>query len=194
MSQYRIAIFASGKGTNAEAIIRHFQSHPLIEVSMLLSNNEQAFALKRAEDLNVATKFFTREQFQNGDVIKWLTDFQITHLVLAGFLWLIPKNFVEAFPEKIVNIHPALLPKFAGKGMYGIKVHEAVKLSGDLKTGITIHEVNDQYDEGKTLFQKSCDVSATDSPHDIADKVHQLEYDYYPQVIENWILGKSILK
>jgi phosphoribosylglycinamide formyltransferase-1 len=194
MSQYRIAIFASGKGTNAEAIIRHFQNHPSIEVSMVLSNNEQAFALKRAEELGVPSKSFTRAQFQSDEIIKWLKDFQVTHLVLAGFLWLIPKKFVEAFPKKIINIHPALLPKFAGKGMYGLRVHEAVKLSGDLKTGISIHEVNDQYDEGKILFQATCDITDSDSSHDIADKVHQLEYDYYPQVIEKWILGKPILK
>jgi phosphoribosylglycinamide formyltransferase 1 len=192
MDRFRIAIFASGTGTNAEAIIKYFKSHTAIEVIMLLSNNDQALALQRAKNLSVETRSFTREQFRESDVIiNWLKEFQITHIVLAGFLWLIPKNLIQSFPGKIINIHPALLPKFGGKGMYGSKVHEAVKLSGDLQTGITIHEVNDQYDEGQILFQTTCEVSANDSPEEIAHKVHQLEHAHYPQVIENWILKRA---
>jgi phosphoribosylglycinamide formyltransferase-1 len=195
MNRFRIAIFASGKGTNAEAIINYFRNHSLVEVKMLLSNNPQALALQRAKDLNIEAKSFTREQFRESDeVIHWLNESEITHIVLAGFLWLIPKNLIEKFPMKIVNIHPALLPKFGGKGMYGLNVHEAVKRSGEEQTGITIHEVNDQYDEGKILFQATCSISEMDRPQDIADKVHQLEYDHYPQVIENWLLEKSTLK
>jgi phosphoribosylglycinamide formyltransferase 1 len=195
MDRFRIAIFASGTGTNAEAIIKHLKNHPAIAVAMLLSNNDRAFALERAKNLNVKTKTFTREQFrESDDVVHWLKEFQITHIVLAGFLWLIPKNLVEAFPGKIINIHPALLPKFGGKGMYGSKVHEAVKLSGDLQTGITIHEVNDQYDEGRILFQATCKVSENDSPGQIANKVHELEHAHYPQVIEDWILNSPTSK
>jgi phosphoribosylglycinamide formyltransferase 1 len=195
MDRFRIAIFASGTGTNAEAIIKHLKNHPAIAVAMLLSNNDRAFALERAKNLNVKTKTFTREQFrESDDVVHWLKEFQITHIVLAGFLWIIPKNLVEAFPGKIINIHPALLPKFGGKGMYGSKVHEAVKLSGDLQTGITIHEVNDQYDEGRILFQATCKVSENDSPGQIANKVHELEHAHYPQVIEDWILNSPTSK
>jgi phosphoribosylglycinamide formyltransferase 1 len=195
MKRFRIAIFASGNGTNAEAIIAYFKKHPTIEVTMLLSNNPQAFALQRAKNLSIEARSFTRGQFRESDeVIQWLMESQITHIVLAGFLWLIPKNLVEVFPGKIINIHPALLPKFGGKGMYGSKVHEAVKLSGDLQTGITIHEVNDQYDEGRILFQATCKVSEFDSPGEIANKVHELEHAHYPQVIEDWILNSPTSK
>jgi phosphoribosylglycinamide formyltransferase-1 len=192
MNTFRIAIFASGNGTNAEAIINYFKSHRAIKVVLLLSNNEQAFALQRAKNLNVAAKTFTRQQFRESDeVINWLREFEVSHIVLAGFLWLIPKNLIERFPRRIINIHPALLPKFGGKGMYGLKVHEAVKASGDLQTGITIHEVNDQYDEGKILFQAACEVSPGHFPEDIANQVHELEHLHYPRVIENWILENS---
>jgi phosphoribosylglycinamide formyltransferase-1 len=192
MNTFRIAIFASGNGTNAEAIINYFKSHRAIKVVLLLSNNEQAFALQRVKNLNVAAKTFTRQQFRESDeVINWLREFEVSHIVLAGFLWLIPKNLIERFPRRIINIHPALLPKFGGKGMYGLKVHEAVKASGDLQTGITIHEVNDQYDEGKILFQAACEVSPGHFPEDIANQVHELEHLHYPRVIENWILENS---
>ncbi|HEY5824042.1 MAG TPA: phosphoribosylglycinamide formyltransferase [Cyclobacteriaceae bacterium] len=192
-SKQRIAIFASGNGSNAEEIIKYFQPHPSIEVALVLSNNKEALVLERAARFNIPTRVFTKSQFRESDeVVNWLNDFKITHVVLAGFLWLIPKNLIHAFPGRIVNIHPALLPKFGGKGMYGLKVHEAVKLSGEKETGITIHSIDEKYDEGEMLFQISCIVNESDSPQDIATRVNQLEYEHYPKVIEEWILKNPI--
>ena len=185
----RLAIFASGSGTNAEAIIKYFQDHPRIQVAMLLSNNPNALALERAKKFNVPYKVFDKQQFsERGEVLHWLKESDATHIVLAGFLWLLPESLVGAFPDKIINIHPSLLPKYGGKGMYGMKVHEAVKAAGDHETGITIHLVNAHYDEGKTLFQASCKISPTDSPQEIAAKVYALEYANYPKTIEVWSL------
>lgn len=190
--KYKITILASGSGTNAEEIMRYFQSHEAIEVVGLFSNKADAFALKRAEKFNIPTHVFSKAEWNNGTVLNWLKENETTHVVLAGFLWLVPQHIIEAFPDSMVNIHPALLPKHGGKGMYGSKVHEAVKAAGDKATGITIHLVNEKYDEGKILFQASCEVSEADSVEDIANKVHALEYAHYPKVIERWILGKSI--
>jgi phosphoribosylglycinamide formyltransferase-1 len=190
--QYRLAIFASGSGTNAEEIMKFFKDHPAIEVALLLSNTPDAYALERAKKFNVESKVFDRKQFkQSDDVVNWLKDRKITHVILAGFLWLVPANLLNAFPRKIVNIHPALLPKYGGKGMYGMNVHEAVRASGDQQTGITIHLVNDQYDDGEILAQKITDVDARDTAADIAQKVHRLEYNFYPVVIESWIMAGS---
>lgn len=134
------------------------------------------------------TFVFNRSQFRaSDDVLNFLKEKNVTHVVLAGFMWLVPMNLVTAFPGKIVNIHPALLPKFGGKGMYGMNVHEAVKAAGEKETGITIHEVNEKYDEGRVLFQAKCSVDSSDTPDQIATKVHSLEYKHYPQVIENWL-------
>lgn len=189
--QYRIAIFASGSGTNAEEIFKHFKHHPTIKVVLLLSNNPQAYALVRAARQNVLTKVFTRQQWKESqDVLVWLKDSSITHLVLAGFLWLVPEYLVNAYDGKIINIHPALLPKYGGKGMYGLKVHEAVKIAGDRETGITIHSVDNKYDEGEILFQAKCSIGPDDSPEMIANKVHALEYEHYPKEIERWILSQ----
>jgi phosphoribosylglycinamide formyltransferase 1 len=191
MKAFRIAVFASGNGTNAEAIFRHFKDHPAIEVSLLLTNNPQAFALERARRNGVPHHVFDRAQFKDGTIVlDWLKEHRVTHIVLAGFLWLIPQYLIQAFPRKIINIHPALLPLFGGKGMYGIKVHEAVKTSGVSETGITIHLVDDRYDEGEIVFQAKCPVSAGASADEIGSAVHALEYKHYPQVIENWILSK----
>lgn len=184
-----IAIFASGSGTNAEEIFRYFQHHPSIHVTLLVSNNAEAYALERAKKFHVPSKVFTRQEFRDTTVLlKWLEEKSVTHIVLAGFLWLIPDYLLKAFPNRIINIHPALLPKHGGKGMYGMKVHERVKELNELETGITIHEVNENYDDGKILFQTTCPVDASDSPEQIAQKVHQLEYRHYPTVIEDWIL------
>ena len=187
-NQARIAIFASGSGTNAEEIIKYFQHHPFIEIALLLSNNPDASVLQKAKKYNVTAKVFSKSQFvDSNEVVNWLKESGVTHVVLAGFLWLIPSNLIRSYAPRIINIHPALLPKFGGKGMYGTKVHEAVKAHGEKETGITIHEVNEHYDEGKTLFQTSCEVSSSDTPQQIAEKVHQLEYANYPRVIEQWI-------
>lgn len=185
---HRIAILASGSGTNAEEIFKHFQHHPTIEVVLLLSNNPQAYALERAKKFNIPAKVFTRPEFRESEeVLLWLKKRRVTHLVLAGFMWLIPDYLIKSYPHRIINIHPALLPKFGGKGMYGMHVHEAVKAAGEKETGITIHEVNERYDEGRILFQAKTKLNPADTPEQIAQKVHMLEHAYYPQVIEEWI-------
>jgi phosphoribosylglycinamide formyltransferase 1 len=187
---FRIAIFASGNGSNAEAIMNYFIHHEQIEVVVLLSNNQNAFALQRAKEFNVPTRVFDQSQFRESDeVMKWLEEFEVTFVVLAGFLWLLPEKLIALFPNKIINIHPSLLPKFGGKGMYGLKVHDAVKQSGEAETGITIHEVNSKYDDGKILFQASCKISPADTPESIASKVKELEHTHYPRVIEQWVLS-----
>lgn len=126
---------------------------------------------------------------ETGEVLRWLEEDQVSHIVLAGFMWLVPLDIIKAFPYKIINIHPALLPRYGGKGMYGMKVHEEVKKAGDLRTGITIHLVNEKYDEGAVLFQAECRVGTDDTPVEIANKVHHLEYAHYPKEIERWILN-----
>lgn len=189
MKPHRIAIFASGSGTNAEEILAYFQYHPSIEVKLLLSNNPQAQALQRAERFKVKTLTFDKAQFRDSyEVLNWLKEEKITHLVLAGFMWLIPGYLIHAYAGKIINIHPALLPKFGGKGMYGKFVHEAVKAAAEVETGITIHEVNEHYDEGNIVFQATCGVDETDTPDSIALKVQKLEHMHYPKVIERWVL------
>jgi len=182
---------ASGSGTNAEAIMQHFQDNPDIQVVLLLSNNPKAYALERAKKFGVTTRVFNREQFQGDEVIHWLKEAGTTHVVLAGFLWLLPVNLLRVFPDHIINIHPALLPKHGGKGMYGAKVHQAVKDAGDQRTGITIHLVNEQFDEGRIIFQADCVVTADDTPETIATKVHALEHRYFPSVIEEWALANN---
>jgi phosphoribosylglycinamide formyltransferase-1 len=189
MSKNKIAIFASGSGSNAEEIIKRFKGHESIEVVLLLSNNSTAYALERAKKFNIPTFVFTKQEFRETEIVlKKLQEHHVTHIVLAGFLWLIPDYLIKNFPDRMVNIHPALLPKFGGKGMYGMKVHEAVKAAADKETGITIHLVNEHYDEGKILFQGTCAVDPNATPEHIADCVHKLEYEFYPQVIEQWIL------
>jgi phosphoribosylglycinamide formyltransferase 1 len=192
MSQkkFRIAILASGNGSNAEEIVKYFKDHAFIEVSLILSNNQEAFVLTRARKLDIPARTFTRTEFRESQVlVEWLKEAAVTHIVLAGFLWLIPDYLIKAYPEKIINIHPALLPKYGGKGMYGLKVHEAVKDSGETETGITIHLVNEKYDEGTILFQGKCSIERAYSPQQIAQCVQRLEYEHYPKVIEKWILG-----
>ncbi len=158
-NKFHLAIFASGNGSNAEAIINYFLHHPQIEVVILLTNNPNALALERAKKFNVPCKVFDKQQFgERDEVLLWLNEFKVTHIVLAGFLWLLPENLINAFPDKIINIHPSLLPKFGGKGMYGMKVHEAVSAAGETETGITIHLVNGHYDEGRILLQVSCRI------------------------------------
>lgn len=190
--KFRIAIFASGSGTNAEEIIKHFINHRSIEVVLLMSNNPDAYALQRAINYGIKAVVFSREDFKDGKKIT--DDLRVagaTHIVLAGFLWLIPGYLLQAFPDRIINIHPALLPRYGGKGMYGSKVHEAVKASGDHETGITIHLVNSNYDEGRILFQGKCSIGAQHSPEEIAACVHKLEYEHYPKEIEKWILESN---
>jgi phosphoribosylglycinamide formyltransferase 1 len=188
VSSVRLAIFASGSGTNAEAIFNYFQNHPSIKVELLLTNNPTASVLDKAKKFGVKSVVFSKSQFnESNEVVEQLQAHQITHIVLAGFLLLIPKNMIATYPNRIINIHPALLPKFGGKGMYGIKVHEAVKLAGEKETGITIHEVNEKYDEGKIVLQASCKILSSDTAQQIAQKVQALEHENYPTVIEQWV-------
>jgi phosphoribosylglycinamide formyltransferase-1 len=188
MHNAQIAILASGNGTNAEAIINYFRGHPTISVAAVLSNNPKAVVLERARKHGVPTMVFNRHEFYNTSLVTdALRNMGITHLVLAGFLWLVPENLLKMFPARIINIHPALLPAYGGKGMYGMRVHEAVKASGDSQTGITIHEVTQVYDDGPVIFRAFCKIDAGDSPETIAEKVHQLEHYHYPRVIEKWI-------
>lgn len=184
-----IAIFASGSGTNAEKIMDYFRDHTHARVCLLLSNKKDAYALTRAEKFDVPWYVFSREEFYESDiVIDMLRANKIDLIVLAGFLWLVPVELIRAFPGKIINIHPALLPKYGGKGMYGMRVHEAVINSGDKESGITIHYVNENYDKGKIIFQGKCRITPEDNPESLAAKIHQLEYKYFPKVIEDLII------
>lgn len=183
----RIAIFASGSGSNAEEIIKYFGDIPEKEVSMVLSNKSDAYVLERAKRFDVPSVVFNRQELIQGQVLNILREKQIDFIVLAGFMMLIPQNLVDAYPNKILNIHPALLPKYGGKGMYGDHVHTAVKENKERETGITIHVVNERYDEGQIIFQAKCNVEQNDSVSDIARKVHALEHANYPRVIDEFI-------
>ncbi len=183
-----IAIFASGSGTNAENIIKYFSNKNSAQVSLVLSNKRQATVLKRAEALNIRTLFFDHKEFYvTGKVLRYLVLYKIDLVVLAGFLWLVPENIVEQYSGRLINIHPALLPAYGGKGMYGDAVHKAVIENREKESGITVHYVNRKYDEGDIIFQKKCKIDTSDSPETLAQKIHTLEYQNYPQVIEDLI-------
>lgn len=185
----RIAIFASGSGSNAEHIAGHFAGTRLARVEAIYCNNPKAMVIHRAARLKIPLVLFDREQFYSGDtLLRDLQSRQIDLIVLAGFLWLIPVNLIRAFPGRIVNIHPALLPKFGGKGMYGMAVHEAVVGAGETDSGITIHLIDEVYDRGKILLQVKCPVLPDDTPESLAERVHQLEYLHYPAVIEQMLV------
>jgi phosphoribosylglycinamide formyltransferase-1 len=184
----RIAILASGTGSNAERIIRHVQRVDGVQVALVLSNRKEAPVLEKARALGVPCASFTKEQLNSGHVLHLLREAHTDVVVLAGFLLLVPAALITAFPDRIINIHPALLPKHGGHGMYGMHVHRAVKEAGDAETGITIHLVNEQFDEGRVLFQASCPVLATDSPEDIAANVQKLEHRYFAEVVCDFAL------
>ena len=186
-----IAILASGSGTNAENIIKYFSNKNTAKVSLVLSNKRQAQVLKRAEDNNIRTVFFEHKEFYvTGKVLRYLILYKIDFIVLAGFLWLVPENIIEQYAGRIINIHPALLPKYGGKGMYGHYVHQAVIANKEKESGITIHYVNGHYDEGQIIFQKKCEVMPTDTADDLAAKIHLLEKEYFPKVIESVLESK----
>jgi phosphoribosylglycinamide formyltransferase-1 len=183
-----IALFASGNGSNADRIMDHFHNHPEIRVAILLSNNPDAFALQRAQSYGVTGQSFNRKTFyETNEILDLLNDLNISLIALAGFLWLVPSSIVSAYPNKIVNIHPALLPKYGGKGMYGMNVHQAVFDNRESESGITIHLVNNQYDRGTIIHQRRCPIESRDKPEEIAKKVLALEHSDYPKVIENLI-------
>jgi phosphoribosylglycinamide formyltransferase-1 len=181
-----IAIFASGSGTNAQAITEYFKDKKTHEVKLILSNKPNAFVIERAKLLKVPAIVFDRrrfyETFEIGQILK---NEKIDLIVLAGFLWLVPENILRTYSKRIINIHPALLPKYGGHGMYGMRVHEAVVANHETESGITIHYVNEIYDQGEIIFQAKCKVEPTDTAETVAKKVHKLEYTYFPKTIEN---------
>ncbi|NPA36610.1 MAG: phosphoribosylglycinamide formyltransferase [Chlorobi bacterium] len=180
-----VILFASGSGTNVENIVNFFNNDTDVTIKCILTNNPDAFVIERAKRLNIPFKVFNREDlYKNGTVLKILKDNQPDLIVLSGFLWLMPSEIIKEFPDKIINIHPALLPKYGGKGMYGSKVHKAIVNNRENETGITIHYVNEKYDEGNIIFQARCEVLPSDTPDDVAEKVHKLEYRYFPEIIK----------
>lgn len=181
----RIAIFASGAGSNAAEIIKYFRSHQKIAVSLIVCNKPGAGVLTIAENAHIPTLIIDKEQFFRGDgYVPFLISKKIDFIVLAGFLWKIPPTIISAFPNAIINIHPALLPSYGGKGMYGMNVHASVLSNGDKESGITIHYVDEHYDNGDVIFQDRCIVDPDDTPESLAAKVHKLEYEHYPRIIE----------
>jgi phosphoribosylglycinamide formyltransferase-1 len=186
-----IAIFASGEGTNAQNIINYFKDSAIAQIALVVSNKPGANVLNRAQMAGIPSLIIQRESFyHSSQVIDFLKSNHIDLIVLAGFLWMVPENLVKAFPNQIINIHPALLPKFGGKGMYGMNVHRAVIEAREKESGISIHFVNEHYDEGKIISQHSCPVTDSDTPQSLAHKIHELEYEFFPKAIENLILKK----
>lgn len=181
----RIAIFASGSGSNAQKIMEYFKNHNDAEVAIVLTNNPEAYVLQRADNFEIPSHIFDKQEFYKTDhVVQLLKNLQIDLIVLAGFLWLIPQNLIQAFPNKIINIHPALLPKFGGKGMYGDKVHQTVLDAGEEESGITIHLVNENFDEGEVIHQSRFRIEQGDDIEMIKFKGQQLEHLHYPRVVE----------
>ncbi|ARV15807.1 phosphoribosylglycinamide formyltransferase [Polaribacter sp. SA4-12] len=187
----RIVIFASGSGSNAENIIKFFNHTKTAKVTNVLCNNEHAKVFERCKKLEINCLYFNKTEFSSTDVILNRLKKEADYIILAGFLWKIPQRIIDAFPNKIINIHPALLPKYGGKGMYGMNVHKAVKENKETETGITIHFVNANYDEGAIIFQAKTTLLSVDSPEIIAEKIHFLEQKHFPKVIEEVILNKN---
>lgn len=186
----RLAIFASGAGSNAREIIRYFRNHPSIQVSLVACNKAGAGVTDIASAEGIPVLMIEKEPFFRGDAYrKVLAEAGIDHIILAGFLWKLPALLVEAYRGRILNIHPALLPKYGGKGMYGMHVHEAVINAGEQESGITIHEVDERYDHGRQVFQARVQLDAGENPESLARKIHALEHAHYPRVIEAWILA-----
>ena len=181
----RIAILASGSGSNAENIIKYFSANNEVEVPFVISNRKEVYVHERCKYLGVPSYVFPKADFENGVVTKLMIDNKIDLVVLAGFLLRIPDDMLAVYPNKVINIHPSLLPKYGGKGMYGDNVHKAVVENKETESGITIHFLNDRFDEGEHVAQYKCEVLPTDTPEDVAAKVHALEYEWYPKVIEN---------
>jgi phosphoribosylglycinamide formyltransferase-1 len=188
----RIVLFASGSGTNVENIIRFFRQNPQVEVVKILTNNPKAGVIDRIRPMKIPTIVFDKEQLNSGALSQQLELLNPDLIVLAGFLLKIPLDFTNAFRNKIINIHPSLLPKHGGKGMYGDRVHQSVKDAGDKETGISIHYVNENYDEGSIIFQAKLEVAEEDSISQIAHKVHQLEYKHFPEVIQKILFPKNV--
>ncbi len=182
----RIVIFASGSGSNAENLVEYFNNNDVASVVQILTNNPQAKVLDRAKRLKVSALSFNKIALtETNDVLNLLNATKPDLIVLAGFLWKFPEAIINEYPNKVINVHPALLPKFGGKGMYGMNVHRAVVDNKETETGITIHYVNENYDEGAIIFQAKCDVTPTDTAEDVAAKIHELEMEHFPKVVED---------
>ncbi len=187
----QLAIFGSGNGTNAQRIAEHFSKINDIDINCIIYNKKDAYIAQRAQNLGITAQYFNRKDFFESDnVLRFLQDRKVDYVVLAGFLLLVPENLLKAYPNKIVNIHPALLPKYGGKGMYGERVHEAVIAHHEKESGITIHVVDNHYDKGTTLFQAKCEITDSDTPDTLAQKIHKLEHQYFPIVIEKFVRGE----
>ena len=185
LSVKNIVVFASGSGSNAENIVQFFKNSMVGKVKMIFCNVANAYVVARANNLGIPCMIFSRDDFYNSNkVINKLLEEKIDLIILAGFLWLVPKNIIKLYNKRIINIHPALLPDYGGKGMYGDNVHKAVIADRTKESGITIHYVNDKYDDGDIIFQAKCEVTDTDTPETLAEKVHALEYEHFPKVIE----------
>lgn len=185
-AQQNIAIFASGEGTNALNIIHHFKRSDGVKVALLISNKRNAPVLLKVQAEGVSLMILDRkEYFSVPEFARFLKKEKIDLIVLAGFLWLIPVNLIHAFPDKIVNLHPAILPKYGGKGMYGMNVHKAILENKETESGISIHYVNENFDEGKIIFQAKCKISTGETPESLAKKIHALEHKHFPKVIED---------
>lgn len=187
----RLIILASGSGTNAENIIKYFQNTKTARVTYVLSNNKNAKVLERAQRLHIDNASFSKSDFFESDKVLDLLVENGDYIVLAGFLWKVPRKIIQKFPNRIINIHPALLPKYGGKGMYGSHVHQAVVDNKEEISGISIHFVNEYYDEGAIIFQSETAVMPSDSPEDVAQKIHKLEYEHFPKVIEKIVLAND---
>ena len=187
----RIAIFASGSGTNAENLIRYFSQSNQVFIPLVLTENPSAYVIHRAAKLNVPCLVFSVSDLKSGKVIELLQQFRIDYIVLAGFLKLLPPMLVDSYADRIINIHPSLLPKYGGKGMYGLNVHKAVLEAAESHSGITIHLVNNRYDEGEVLFQAQCVVQPDDTPESLAKRIHELEHKHFPIVVEKYILNRA---
>jgi len=190
-----LAIFVSGSGTNCENIIRYFQNNQQVNISLVISNKADAYALVRAKHLNVETAVLPKSDFNNRELVLGLmSDHRIDFIVLAGFLLMIPDWLIDAYEHRMVNLHPALLPKFGGKGMYGHHVHESVKAAGESETGMTVHWVSNVCDGGEIIEQYKTAISPDDTPDDIAEKEHELEMEHFPKVIERVLLNEGFVK
>ena len=189
----KIVVFASGSGSNAENIIRYFNNSGTAEVVSVLSNKRSAPVLEKAHKLNVTPLYFDRDAFYNtNEVLHILEDTNPDLIVLAGFLWLFPANIIQNFPNKVINLHPALLPRYGGKGMFGSNVHKAVLANNEKETGITIHYVNEKYDDGQIIFQKAFPISSNETLTSLTEKIHELEHRHFPKVIEDLLESSSI--
>lgn len=190
-SKINIAVFASGSGTNAEAIYQHFSKHTEINFKALFCNKPNAGVISRAKEWDTETILFSREEFYSpNSILDKLENLKIDFIVLAGFLWLIPPVLIRNYENRIINIHPALLPNFGGKGMYGMNVHQSVIKNQEKESGITIHLVNEEYDKGEILLQAKVNIEKKDTPETLASKIHQLEHKYFPKTLEEYFLRK----